>query len=101
MWLLILFLEIWHHYDDEPICPKPKEKQANRKDPSKGRKIAARAMLPCWEGFSKDHSSSEKMKAWEAIEQVQDVANCLHKSHHFKEVKGDWIIVESSFNLLS
>ena len=44
-----------------------------------GRAVATFAMLPHWKGFCVD-DAGETMTAWEAIEQVQNVAYCMTKS---------------------
>ena len=51
-------------------------------DPAEGRKIATRAMLPDWEGFTvkggnTSLSAWEGLSAWEAIETVNDLAVCM------------------------
>ena len=81
------FLECWHQYDDT-IFPQPTWRQAAQNmlpyfksmNTVEGREIATRAMLPHWKGFCVDDVAGENMTAWEAVEQVQNVANCMTKS---------------------
>ena len=49
-------------------------------DPAEGRQIATRAMLPHWKGFCVDDVAGGNMTAWEAVQQVQNVGNCMTKS---------------------
>lgn len=80
------FLEIWHQYDDA-IYREPSWTEKLRcwipglqsLDAVWGRVVATFAMLPHWKGFCVD-DAGETMTAWEAIEQVQNVAHCMTKS---------------------
>ena len=49
-------------------------------DPAEGRKIATRAMLPDWEGFTVKGGNTS-LSAWEAIETVNDLAFCMTQAH--------------------
>ena len=49
-------------------------------DPAEGRQIATHAMLPHWKGFCVDDVAGENMTAWEAVEQIRNVGNCMTKS---------------------
>ena len=55
-------------------------------DPAEGRKIATRAMLPDWEGFTVEGGNTslsawEGLSAWEAIGTLNDLAFCMTQAH--------------------
>ena len=90
--LLIIFcyyyyLAFWNQYDDT-IFSSPSWFQSARNkmpflksmDPAEGRKIATRAMLPDWEGFTVKGGNTS-LSAWEAIESVNDLAFCMTQAH--------------------
>ena len=105
------FLEIWHQYDDTIYREKNWKETVQSWIPGlksldavEGRAVATFAMLPHWKGFCVD-DAGETMTAWEAIEQVQNVAHCMTKSQtkegiivlssvpqgfHFKKVRRGW-----------
>ena len=78
------YLAVWNQYDDTIFSPPSWLQSARNKmpllkksmDPAKGRKIATRAMLPDWEGFTMEGGNTS-LSAWEAIESVNDLAFCM------------------------
>ena len=96
-WLLLLlllfclffyYLAVWNQYDDTIFSPPSWLQSARNKmpllkksmDPAKGRKIATRAMLPDWEGFTMEGGNTS-LSAWEAIQSVNDLAFCMTQAH--------------------
>ena len=99
-WLLLLlllfclffyYLAVWNQYDDTIFSPPSRLQSARNKmpllkksmDPAKGRKIATRAMLPDWEGFTMEGGNTS-LSAWEAIESVNDLAFCMTQAQVVK-----------------
>ena len=92
--LIILFayfcyyLAVWNQYDDTIFSPPNWLQSARNKMPSflksmdaaEGRKIATRAMLPDWEGFTVKGGNTS-LAAWQAIESVNDLAFCMTQAH--------------------
>ena len=86
--LVFIYLAIWNQYDDTIFSPPSWLQSARNKmpflkksmDPAKGRKIATRAMLPDWEGFTVEGGNTSFL-AWEAIESVNDLAFCMTQAH--------------------
>ena len=92
--LIILFayfcyyLAVWNQYDDTIFSPPNWLQSARNKMPSflksmdaaEGRKIATRAMLPDWEGFTVKGGNTS-LSAWEAIETINDLAFCMTQAH--------------------
>ena len=91
--LIILFayfcyyLAVWNQYDDTIFSPPNWLQSARNKmpflksmDAAEGRKIATRAMLPVWEGFTVKGGNTS-LSAWEAIETINDLAFCMTQAH--------------------
>ena len=81
------YLAVWNQYDDTIFSPPSWLQSARNKmpllksmDPAEGRKIATRAMLPDWEGFTVEGGNTS-LSAWEAIESVNDLAFCMTQAH--------------------
>ena len=82
--MFFYYLAVWNQYDDTIFSPPSWLQSARNKmpllkksmDPAKGRKIATRAMLPDWEGFTMEGGNTS-LSAWEAIESVNDLAFCI------------------------
>ena len=81
------YLAVWNQYDDTIFSPPSWLQSARNKmpllksmDPAEGRKIATRAMLPDWEGFTMEGGNTS-LSAWEAIESVNDLAFCMTQAH--------------------
>ena len=75
----------WHQYDDAILGEKGLLQSFlnmiwRNTDAAEGRTIATLAMLPRWEGFWVGKSHRD-MTAWEAIEEVKDVAYCMTQSY--------------------
>ena len=85
------YLAVWNQYDDTIFSPPSWLQSARNKmpllkksmDPAKGRKIATRAMLPDWEGFTMEGGNTS-LSAWEAIESVNDLAFCMTQAQVVK-----------------
>ena len=78
---------MWNQYDDTIFSPPSWFQSARNKmpflksmDAAEGRKIATRAMLPDWEGFTLKGGNT-RLSAWEAIETVNDLAFCMTQAH--------------------
>ena len=85
--LFFYYLAVWNQYDDTIFSPPSWLQSARNKmpflksmDPAEGRKIATRAMLPDWEGFTMEGGNTS-LSAWEAIESVNDLAFCMTQAH--------------------
>ena len=89
--LFFYYLAVWNQYDDTIFSPPSWLQSARNKmpllkksmDPAKGRKIATRAMLPDWEGFTMEGGNTS-LSAWEAIESVNDLAFCMTQAQVVK-----------------
>ena len=88
------YLAVWNQYDDTIFSPPSWLQSARNKMPflkksmdlAQGRKIATRAMLPDWKGFTlkggkTSLSAWEGLSPWEAIETVNDLAFCMTQAH--------------------
>ena len=88
------YLAVWNQYDDTIFSPPSWLQSARNKMPflkksmdlAEGRKIATRAMLPDWKGFTlkggkTSLSAWEGLSPWEAIETVNDLAFCMTQAH--------------------
>ena len=101
--VFILFLEVWHQYDDTIFSP-PNWLQNIRNripilksmDPVEGRNIATWAMLPRWEGFTVDKMDTS-MTAWEAVKIVSDIAYCMTETRA-QEGRQNWRNVPEGYN---
>ena len=88
LFVFFYYLAVWNQYDDTIFSPPSWLQSARNKmpllkksmDPAKGRKIATRAMLPDWEGFTMEGGNTS-LSAWEAIESVNDLAFCMTQAH--------------------
>ena len=91
LFVCFYYLAVWNQYDDTIFSPPSRLQSARNKmpllkksmDPAKGRKIATRAMLPDWEGFTMEGGNTS-LSAWEAIESVNDLAFCMTQAQVVK-----------------
>ena len=102
----VVFLSgTWNQYD-AAIFPAPTFAESIRNfvpliskamDRVHSRELATLAMLPRWEGFCTGSQEGVQMTAWEAMEQIQNVAYCMTNSEC---IEGNYITsdVPSAYN---